>query len=355
MLAERNLASSSMSRRIWCALFPFVLCVCDASTSSERPQSEFDGSTQDSSTREDASAVGGSAGQGGATVGTGGSATGGSGSDGAPGASCGYKDTGHVLNVGSQIQLCIPASICKPETCPPGLGDCVNGKCVFRSGYAGLETLPEAWVTQYCSLSGAAAGSCHGVSQLEPAETTAQKVGQKLGHPLCAQSSAGTCVGIVASSPMVVGNSETAIDPATSKPVYLWGLGMTEASGLCYEITGPGGTAIVAITDRCAGYCQCGDSGFVECGACVNSADMHPKCPCVGTDPGLYSNCCGRTCGGVPSTCDWCASNNHPHFDLDDDTFLHVCGGEAMLGSCKLSSARFISCLAPNPNWPANR
>jgi hypothetical protein len=259
---------------------------------------------------------------------------------------------GRVVNVTSQVQLCLPSTVCKPETCPPGLGDCVNGACIFKTGYKGVETLPEAWATQYCSLTN---GSCHGVTQLEPPETTAQKVAQQLGHSVCAQSATGTCVGIAASSPAVVGNSETAIDPATSKPVYLWGLGLTEASGLCYEITGPGGTAVVAMTDRCAGYCQCNGSAFVECGACVNATDMNPKCPCVGTDPGVYPNCCGRTCGGVPTTCDWCASNNHPHFDLDDDTFMHVCGADSMLGSCKLSIAHFVSCLPPNPKWPANR
>src|SRR6266511_1082647 len=342
---------------VWCALLA-ALCACDAGSGTERDAST---TTETSSGSSSTSGAGGTMGVGGGLTGsiaTSGTTSGSGGTSGGAGGApvtCGYKNMGQVLNVTPQIQLCLPATICKPETCPPGLGDCVNGKCIYRPGYKGLETLPEAWATQYCSLLGAAATSCHGVSQLEPAEVTAQKVAQMSGRQLCAQSSVGTCVGIVASSPMVVGNSETAIDPATSKPAYLWGLGMTEASGLCYEITGPGGTAVVAITDRCAGYCQCADSGFVECGACVNASDMHPKCPCVGTDPGLYTNCCGRTCGGVPSTCDWCAANNHPHFDLDDDTFLHICGSEAMLGSCKLSTTRFVSCLPPNPGWPANR
>ena len=69
--------------------------------------------------------------------------------------------------------------------------------------------------------------------------------------------------------PMMAGNSQLAIDPATGTKVPLWGLGMTAASGLCYQITGVGGTAIVAITDRCGGYCECG-SGFNECGDCIN-------------------------------------------------------------------------------------
>jgi hypothetical protein len=58
---------------------------------------------------------------------------------------------------------------------------------------------------------------------------------------------------------------------------------------------------------------------------------------------------------GVPN-CDWCASNNHPHFDLDDAAFAHVCGDQgAMYGSCQLSKARFVPCLDPHPDWPPNR
>jgi hypothetical protein len=258
-----------------------------------------------------------------------------------------------VLDVTPDIELCLPPVFCNPETCPPRLGDCVNGACVFKDGYKGLETLPQAWATQYCSLS---AQACHGVSQLEFPEVTAQKVGQKAGYPLCGSAVAGTakCVGIVASSPMVVGNSETATDPS-SKRLDLWGLGMTEASGLCYEITGPGGVAVVAITDRCAGYCKCGGSAYQECGACVNASDMEPQCPCVGTDPGLYGACCGRGCQATQGFCDWCASNNHPHFDVDDDTFKWICGDQAIYGSCQLSKVRFVPCLDPNPGWPANR
>ena len=85
------------------------------------------------------------------------------GAGGAP-AACGYHGQGRVLDVGTDIELCLPPAVCNPETCPPSFADCVNGACVFKGGYKGLETLPEAWATQYCSL---AAQACHGVSQLE--------------------------------------------------------------------------------------------------------------------------------------------------------------------------------------------
>jgi hypothetical protein len=57
---------------------------------------------------------------------------------------CGYKGQGHVLNVSANVSLCIPPQTCLPETCPPTVGSCVNDQCVFKPGYQGLETLPEA-------------------------------------------------------------------------------------------------------------------------------------------------------------------------------------------------------------------
>ncbi len=267
------------------------------------------------------------------------------------GTGCGFKGEGERLEVTANIEICLPPVVCTSETCPPPLGDCVNGKCVFKGEYEGLLTLPEAWATHYCDLPG---GGCHGVSQIAFPEVTAQKVAEALGYPLCSTAFAGDekCVGITASSPMVVGNSEVAIDPDSGSIVSNWGLGMTEASGLCYEVSGPGGTVVVAITDRCGGYCTCGGSGNQECGPCVSAPDMSPGCACVGTVPGLHSECCGRGCASVNQDCDWCASNNHPHFDVDLDAFNWVCGEDAINGSCQLSTVRFFECLAPSGQWP---
>jgi hypothetical protein len=151
----------------------------------------------------------------------------------------------------------------------------------------------------------------------------------------------------------MAGNSQVAVDPATGKTIAAWGLGMTAASGVCYEITGDGGTAVVGITDRCAGYCKCGSGAFNECGNCINQPDTTTECACVGTAPPLYTSCCGRTCGAAQQ-CDWCANNNHAHFDLDVATFNHVCGPSGQsLGSCKLKTVRLIqNCYSPKPNWP---
>lgn len=151
---------------------------------------------------------------------------------------------------------------------------------------------------------------------------------------------------------MVVGNSQEAKDPATGTYAKLWGLGYTEASGLCYELVGPGGTVVVALTDRCGGYCKCNGSGYQECGPCVSAPDMAPHCACVGSVPGLFADCCGLNCPTpTKANCDWCASNNHPHFDLDTAGFNALCGSQATNGSCKLSQVQFFNCLNPKP-WP---
>ena len=265
---------------------------------------------------------------------------------------CGYKNQGTTLKVSPTVTMCVPPLVCNThETCPPDLGDCVDGVCVFKGDYKGLRTLPQAWATWYCDLS----TGCNGVTQFEPAKTTATKVAQQLALPLCFEDDSSACVGIVASSPWVMGNSLLAKDPATGTYIKNWGLGMTEANGLCYEVQGPGGKAVVALTDRCAGYCDCETGDYRECGECLvlGAEKVTPNCACVGAVPGLFTDCCGPDCAQpAEQKCDWCASNNHPHFDLDQATFNHVCGDKAIRGSCELQSVNFVPCMDPNPNWP---
>ena len=190
-------------------------------------------------------------------------------------------------------------------------------------------------------------GGCNGVTQIENTETTASKLSSIFGLQLCKNVvNGGECVGIAASSPMLVGNSQMAILPDGS---YLkdWGQGLSEASNICYKIIGPSGTAIVALTDRCGGYCKCGtiQSSFSECGACVNSPLLSPNCPCVG-NISTYMNCAGN------QQCDWCASNNHAHFDLDTDTYNVVCGQQGIQdGSCKFKKVEIVECNL-GVNWP---
>jgi hypothetical protein len=334
--------------RLSCLVLASVLAACSSGSGEG-------GVGSDASAGGDAGAGAdaGSSGDAAASADSGASADAPSGFDAAPTAdagACGWQDAGRVLDIAPGVTVCLPPVVCTSETCPPPLGACVQGACQLENGYAGLSTLPEAWITYYCQLS---TGGCHGVTQVQFPEDTAAAIAKSTGYPLCEgdTSPAGECVGIAASSPMVVGNSQLAIDPSTGKYVKDWGLGLTEASGLCYELTGPGGVALVALTDRCGGYCKCNGSGYQECGPCVSAPDMSPNCSCVGTEPGLFSQCCGRGCASTLQDCDWCASNNHPHFDLDVATFNRLCGALANLGSCQLSSARFVPCMTALA-WP---
>ena len=74
--------------------------------------------------------------------------------------------------------------------------------------------------------------------------------------PDCADNPTVDCWGVFASNARIVGNMQN--------PGYIQGhsQGLTAHSGICYKITGPsgtGGTAYVALTDRCAGYCRAAD------------------------------------------------------------------------------------------------
>lgn len=150
----------------------------------------------------------------------------------------------------------------------------------------------------------------------------------------------------------MVGNSQVALDARNGAEVKNWGLGLSEASNVCYKLTRPGGSAYVALTDRCGGYCKCNGSGYEECGPCVNAIDIPPNCPCVGTAPGVSDTCCGAGYATpVVAACDWCATNNHPHFDLDQDTFNHICGEKMILSSCQLSAVAAIACPL-GVSWP---
>lgn len=265
------------------------------------------------------------------------------------GVGCGYNNTGRLVHVADSIDVCLPTTSCTSEVCPPPLGACVAGQCVLKAGYKGVQTWPEAWVTYYCTLS---LGGCNGVTQVAKTEDTAAKLSTLVGAPLCEGAKAGTaCVGIAASSPMMVGNSQLALDAATGAQVRPWGLGLSEASNVCYKLAGPGGEAYVALTDRCGGYCKCNGSAYKECGDCVNATDMVPNCPCVGTAPGVADACCGADCATTAPACDWCASNNHPHFDLDLGTFNHLCGDGAVRGSCKLTVVQPFACPL-GVSWP---
>jgi len=81
------------------------------------------------------------------------------------------------------------------------------------------------------------------------------------------------------------------------------------ACGQCWQLSGPGGTARIQVTDCCAGY------------------PGNPSC-----------------LSSTQADCDWCADNNNQHFDLDWNSYATVCGNQVNAGHCQLSSAVRISC-----------
>jgi len=276
-----------------------------------------------------------------------------------PGSSSTYAPipSSQLLVISPSISVFVPRQICAPENCPPGLGTCDTNTntCVFNatSGYAGLQTYPHAYATEYCELTST---GCLGVTYINTPHTTATYIGGNFSMPLCEEmGSPQTCVGIFASPSRMNGNAQTATYPNGTQ-IYPWGMGLTEASGVCYQLTGPTGhVVLVAQTDRCGGYCTCSaQASMAECGPCVSDPKLTPNCPCVGTVPGQETQCCGLSTYGCPSTqqeCDWCASQNHPHFDLDVATFNYLCDTSASQGSCELSAAQPVPCLTPLP-WP---
>jgi len=91
------------------------------------------------------------------------------------------------------------------------------------------------------------------------------------------------------------------------------------ACGSCWALTGPGGSKNIQVTDCCAGY-----SGHASC--------------LKSTDP----------------SCDWCAANDHQHFDLDWDSYVTVCGGQVNAGHCSVSRAVRVNCPAHAVTDPSN-
>lgn len=265
-------------------------------------------------------------------------------------------DPASLQVINANITVYIPWQYCLPENCPSTLGQCnyTSNTCEFFAPYNGIATYPKAYVTNYCTLE---PNGCLGVTYINPPYTTASYIAGNWSLPICQDmGSPQTCVGIFASPSTMNGNAQTALYVNNGTPVTNWGLGLVEASGVCYELTGPyGDKVIIGQTDRCGGYCTCDDQPVqAECGPCVNSPNLTPNCPCVGSVEPLYDDCCGLplySCPTLNVECDWCASQSHPHFDLDIATFNYVCGADAIRGSCEMTNVVPFNCYEPLP-WP---
>jgi hypothetical protein len=269
----------------------------------------------------------------------------------------------------------------------------VGDVCVFKNGYQGIQTYPKAIATHYCTLgSNDPALDCDGFPQGMRAYPSAVLIGSNLGLPVCdawggavnpVLTSGQTCVGTAAVPVRMMGNT-AGVNPA-SKRVFKYGQGLTEASGMCYKVTGPSGnSAVIKANNYCAGKGTCSamsatssagtysapcpsvlDSTCPACsrdytngttnlcvvkvgsGVCTPSnPTFRPGCPCVG-NTALYPDYPSRKCQGLVPQCDWCASSNHPHFDLDNAAFNWVCNGLA--GVCELVAVDLVRCMDPVP------
>lgn len=260
-----------------------------------------------------------------------------------------------IWKINNQTTIYVPPQFCAPENCPYTLGKCVSDStCAYEGNYKSLSTYPTAMATYYCDLKG---GGCNGVLGMTiPANDTATAMARQINLPLCySQLKTGQpCVGIAAVPPIMMGNNQLTWS-SNPNPAPAWGSGLSVATGWCYKLTGPAGIAYVAITDRCGGYCNCPSktSGIGECGSqCVSSTwppipDLTPNCQCRGSANGI------GTCS-TQQNCDWCAANDHPHFDLDQNTFNNICGAAGLgAGSCPLLGAEPVPNCVPTYNkWP---
>eukprot|EP00463_Aulacantha_scolymantha_P000714 TRINITY_DN1448_c0_g1_i1.p1 TRINITY_DN1448_c0_g1~~TRINITY_DN1448_c0_g1_i1.p1 ORF type:complete len:142 (+),score=19.03 TRINITY_DN1448_c0_g1_i1:40-426(+) len=85
-------------------------------------------------------------------------------------------------------------------------------------------------------------------------------------------------------------------------------------SNICYSIKGPSGSHKVMLTDRCAGY---------------NGDPV-----CCGSDGGTGPEGCSSQGG-----CDWCAANDHAHFDMDTTSIRAICGQDVFAkGHCQITN-----------------
>jgi len=267
------------------------------------------------------------------------------------------------LPINDNVKIYLPKVACTPVTCLESYGgQCKSdGSCFYPSGWKPLLDYPHAMATNYCDLE---RGGCSGALG-DPRDfinnvKNCVMSGTSPEKPPYGPVDANTRFGVTANPPIMIGDSAESYDLINNKQVSTSYQGSTPYSGICYDVKGPAGRAILVPYDRCAGYCKegCGktpvnpNTGNLECGSCLQSPDFKPKpnCPCVGKTP-ANSDCCGKPdygCGPLDTQCDWCASQNHPHFDLDGITFNTVFDDEAIQrGSGELTSVAPFKCIVP--------
>lgn len=275
----------------------------------------------------------------------------------------GISPEGSYQVINPNVTIYRPKVACTPVTCLESYGGkCqADGSCKYPPGFEPLVDYPHAMATNYCELeSGGCSGALGDPRDFINNVKNCVINGSSPESPPNGPVDEKTRFGVTANPPIMIGDSAESYDLVNKSQVKVSYQGTTPYSGICYDIKGPTGRAILVPYDRCAGYCKqgCGktpdspENGNLECGSCLQSPDFKPKpnCPCVGKTP-LDGKCCGKSeygCGTLDGQCDWCASQNHPHFDLDNGTYNTVCKDEAgVLGSCELTTVKPFKCIVP--------
>jgi len=235
-----------------------------------------------------------------------------------------------------------------------GHGFCNSGACLCDPGWTNFDCsvpkggfpyyVPPASATWFCSLSsgGCDPGMCVGGDG-------AQWSGLNGNLP-------PGITGVAAVNPTLYGERRSSAQTPGGQYSYV-------GSGCfaCYKLTHAQTSVNVIVVDRCAGDCRgtpahyCdpnGLNGESECGNCLaEGIQPIPVCSCYSPNATAYNGLCQ---GNQNIICDWCAQNDHPHFDLDQDTYNTLCGSDAPAGHCNLDSADLIDCggliTAPWPN-----
>lgn len=298
---------------------------------------------------------------------------------------------GRYVQVNADVVIFLPYVFPTPVTCMASLGYTPNATsligCNYPPDFEPFMEFPWAVTTQYCGLEEGGCAGAIGDPRLFVNQTRNYTLHGLNKDPFpFGPINETTRFGIMANPPLMIGNSGEGINLLTGKQVTYAYQGASARSGICYDIKGPGGRAILLATDRCAGYCVSTNQAacdcvtataldltdpivdhVAECGTCVHTlgTTTMPGQPCVGNvnipSKGInpYSDCWGNgfpivnlTCPHpVFGHCDWCASQNHPHFDIDIVTFNLLCGEWNKDGSCVLEAVQPFQCVPPGMFW----
>jgi hypothetical protein len=194
------------------------------------------------------------------------------------------------------------------DYCGPG---CQSGPCTSSSSSSGSSSSGSSSSGSGSSATGSATSSLGWVAGAEAIATFYCSLSNPTASlPACYQPSGYADCYILVNS--ISGIGICANNPLLFSQGALTVCKWNQANcGTCYQLNGPSGSATVVVTDCCAGYtgsCQCAD-------------------------------------GCKAGNCDWCAANEHNHFDLDYDSFVAVCGSNGVNdGNCVLKSVDIVTC-----------